>query len=115
MNTQPIVRPLPGYFVAVALLCVVCVSAFAAEPQAPSVVVRYADLNLSNPSGIDKLYQRIRTAAQLVCGETGVRSLQARAAALQCQEHAIDDAVKTVNNRILTAMHKEKASTRRLS
>jgi len=107
-----IVKPLLNCCLAAALSC----SALAAMADTPlpakSVVVRYADLNLANPEGIQTLYQRIRMAARVVCGGSESRSVQALHLASQCRERAIDDAVSKVNNRILTAMHKEKTTRR---
>jgi UrcA family protein len=118
MNTRRRnVRQLLHCCLAATLSCTACAAAFAADAQSQSesVVVRYDDLNLANPAGIEKLYQRIQAAARIVCGGTGTRSLQAKMDATRCREQAVSDAVKAVDNRILTAMHKEKASPRRLS
>jgi UrcA family protein len=38
-----------------------------ADPGAASRTVKFADLNISNPSGAHVLYMRIRAAAQVVC------------------------------------------------
>lgn len=118
MNTrQRSARHLLHCCLAATLSCAACASAFAADAQSQSesVIVRYDDLNLANAAGIDKLYRRIQAAAKSVCGGSGTRSLQAKLAATHCREQAVSDAVKAVDNRILTAMHKEKASPRRLS
>lgn len=102
---------------AVAMSCAASVGAFAADAQSrsESVVVRYDDLNLANPAGIDKLYQRIQAAARVVCGDAGTRSLREKMTATRCTEQAVSDAVKSVDNRVLTAMHKEKTPPRRVS
>jgi UrcA family protein len=34
-----------------------------------SIRVKYADLNLSGPAGIEALHQRVRAAARSVCGD----------------------------------------------
>jgi len=39
----------------------------AAESGSVSRTVKFADLNISNPSGAHELYGRIRAAAQVVC------------------------------------------------
>ncbi|HWK73295.1 MAG TPA: UrcA family protein [Povalibacter sp.] len=107
-----IVKSLLNCCVTAALSC----GALAATAGTPlpenSVVVRYDDLNLANPAGIQTLYRRIRTAAKVVCGGSESRSVQAMYLASQCRERAIDDAVGKVNNRILSAMHKEKTARR---
>lgn len=113
MNTQRhIVKPLLNCCLAAVLSCGALAATADTFPDANSVVVRYDDLNLANPAGIEKLYRRIRTAAKIVCGGSESRSLQAMQLASQCRERAIDDAVSTVNNRVLTAMHKEKTTRR---
>ena len=43
-------------------------SAFAASEDIASVKVQYADLNLSSPAGAQAMLQRIRHAANTVCG-----------------------------------------------
>jgi UrcA family protein len=42
--------------------------AFAADPEAPSRLVSYADLNLSSPAGMARLNRRIASAVEAVCG-----------------------------------------------
>lgn len=79
-----------------------------------SVTVRYDDLNLSTQSGVTHLYARISGAAKTVCSDPGGASWPLiRQQVQRCKAAAIDAAVKSVNNRILTAMH-EKQSNRRL-
>jgi UrcA family protein len=78
----------------------------------PSVKVRYGDLNLSNPEGVARLYARIRRAAGVVCGTAGGPTVDASRFRKDCRTKAIDDAVKSVNNRILTAMHQQKTTRR---
>ena len=80
---------------------------------ATSIVVRFGDLNLSNPEGAAVLYQRIQRAARRACkdpwaSDYSLPSTRTR----KCIDDAVDIAVNTVNRTTLTAMHKEK-STRR--
>jgi UrcA family protein len=53
----------------IALLAIPTLSgmAVARADEAPSVTVRYHDLNLNNPEGIANLYERIHAAAVVVC------------------------------------------------
>lgn len=44
-------------------------SAATADPSAASRTVKFADLNISNPSGAHVLYMRIRAAAQVICSD----------------------------------------------
>jgi UrcA family protein len=73
--------------------------------EAPSVTVRYYDLNLNSPEGVASLYGRIHDAALDVCK-------QAEGAALvhrvfwrewnECVAHAVANAVKDVHNEKLS-------------
>lgn len=85
-------------------------TALAADPAADgnsdtrSMTVRYADVNLTTVAGATALYQRIEGAARLVCGDSG-RSLAEQRAAKICYQNAVAEAVSTVNNPTLTAIH----------
>jgi UrcA family protein len=70
--------------------------------------VTYADLNLSNPAAIERLYRRIVSAAHDVC-ESGDQSLEARILAATCTHQAINHAVAAVNQPALTALHDQKS------
>jgi UrcA family protein len=77
-----------------------------------SVKVRYGDLNLSNPEGVARLYARIRRAAGVVCGMAGGPTVGISRSRNTCRTNAIDNAVRSVDNRILTAMHQQKTTRR---
>ena len=52
----------------------------AADDSEPmKTTVRYADLNLANPQGVEQLYQRIVSAARQVCSAADGRTLQEKA------------------------------------
>lgn len=80
---------------------------FAAVPDdtAPSVTVRFDDLNLDTTTGVDALYQRISHAARLVCPEADSRDLPGFAASERCRADAVSRAVQAVNNPKLAMMH----------
>jgi UrcA family protein len=81
--------------------------------EAPTITVKYGDLNLSNPKGVATLYGRIERAATVVCGASpSPAPLGFKRAREQCRTEAIANAIKAVNIDVLTAMHKEKASRR---
>ena len=81
-------------------------TAQAAVPQdLPTAVVRYADLDLSHPAGVDRLYVRLRQAASLVCNPSDTQGVRAQVSYRACAERALDDAVATVNDPNLTALH----------
>jgi UrcA family protein len=86
---------------------VASVTAFAgtAAFDAPSVSVRYDDLNLSTTAGVNKLYHRISAAAREVCPDVYSRDPNVVIAAQHCQAAAIARAVSEVNNPSLAMLH----------
>lgn len=86
---------------------VASVASFAATPgvDAPSVSVRYDDLNLSTTAGVDTLYRRISAAARDVCPDIYSRDTHTVLAAQRCQAAAISRAVSQVNNPSLAMLH----------
>ena len=80
-------------------------AAAAVDEAAPSVTVRYHDLNLNTPAGAASLYARIRRAANEVCHPLESRDLERKQYWDECFNHAVADAVKQVHNRTLSAYH----------
>ena len=79
--------------------CLIVGTAHAASSAgAPSVTVRYGDLNLSSEQGANALYARVAYAARQVCGRNGLdaRDLAAFAAERACESQAISQAVHDV-------------------
>jgi UrcA family protein len=76
----------------------------------PSVIVKFADLNLSNPEGATALYRRINAAARDVCKSYDIRSGSVRLAgsADPCVRKAIADAVTKVGHPGLFAIYNAK-------
>jgi UrcA family protein len=74
------------------------------------VVVRYGDLNVSNPQGAAELYSRIATAAREVCGgfDFDDHRLEARARTEACVRKAISGAVIDVRRPELFAIYNAK-------
>lgn len=72
---------------------------------APSVTVRYHDLNLGSPEGVASLYGRIRGSAAAVCRSLESRELTRKALWNDCVSHAVANAVNAVHNRPLSAYH----------
>jgi UrcA family protein len=96
--------------IAMASVAAICVAsatmgAHADELDAPTRTVHYADLNLNTPAGVSALYQRIRYAAEEVCGDAKWRGLAEAAAAKACVAHAVDVGVHSVNNVNLTSQY----------
>jgi UrcA family protein len=79
--------------------------------EAPSVTVRYYDLNLNSPEGIASLYRRIHGAAVDVCesseGPQVVNRIFWRGWN-KCVAQAVENAVNTVHNDKLSAYYGER-------
>jgi UrcA family protein len=87
---------------------IVAVSTAARAAEIPQVHVRYADLNVSSPAGAAVLYQRIRVAANQVCGTPDQRDLSRLEQAKACTDKAIANAVAAVGNDMLTDLYQAK-------
>lgn len=80
------------------------------ESEAPQAVVKFGDLNLSNPQGAAALYSRITLAAYEVCKSFDIdsRNLGSRARVDACVHKAIADAVTKVDRAELFAVYSAK-------
>jgi len=76
-----------------------------AVKNAPEFTVRYADLNLNTQAGISVLYNRIRNAAEQVCGNVDANRLEEARQNKACVAHAVQVSVQSVNNAKLTNEH----------
>ena len=74
------------------------------------VVVKFGDLNLSNPRGAATLYGRISAAAREVCDASDFQSrdLGTRSAVDSCMQKALGDAVTKVGRSELFAIYNAK-------
>ena len=72
----------------------------------PSVTVRYADLNLNTPAGVETLYSRLRTASRALCNVDERRSLVEVMAAKSCYRQVLATAVNDANLPTLTTLHR---------
>jgi UrcA family protein len=81
----------------------------AALADAPTIKVRYADLNLATEQGSLALYDRIVAAAQQVCVPEDIRDLRAVAAARSCRAQAIALAVRDVHSPMLASVYAAQA------
>jgi UrcA family protein len=71
-----------------------------------SRVVEYSDLNLTTQSGIERLYRRIGSAADAVCGvDSGVKTLHERFSSRACARAAVTRAVSQIDLPQLNALH----------
>lgn len=76
--------------------------------EGSSTVVKFGDLNLQNPAGVEALYRRIQGAANRVCGDARDIKVLNDIARRECVETAVAKAVRDVNNRNLTALYVRK-------
>lgn len=70
-----------------------------------TLTVQYADLNLANPQGVERLYDRIVGAAHEVCSDPDSKSLGVWFQTRSCTKQAIERAVATIHSSALTALH----------
>lgn len=112
-TTQPLLTPwnarralVPSLAVC---LCLVVPAAWAADATPRSSVVQFADLNLTHPEGVQRLYQRISWAAELVCRDAAGRRLDEKGRFRVCVRQSIDHAVAAVGDPALAAFHEAKA------
>jgi UrcA family protein len=91
-------------------------SSFAALPAAADsfeplqVAVKFADLDVSHPTGAAVLYSRIKAAAAIVCSPLEGIALSAQTRLHACVKRAIVDAVTEVNQPALTAVYGKTSS-----
>jgi UrcA family protein len=105
MNTKQILIAAAALFAASQMSAPVALSATVTENDAPKIVVRYGDLNLSTPDGAATLLRRIDAAARQVCPDAYARDLRVKALARECRRTATANAVEQVHNLRLSAAH----------
>lgn len=71
-----------------------------------SKIVNYSDLNLSNPTGISRLYSRLQSASRDVCAPLDERGSQIKFQA--CQKDAMQKAVADISVPALTSYYNAK-------
>lgn len=67
-----------------------------ADVRLPARTVHYADLNLNTRAGADKFHQRIRGAAEQVCGDVWSRQLAEAMTARACVDRAVAAGTRAV-------------------
>jgi UrcA family protein len=72
-----------------------------------SITVKFADLNLQTPSGVEALYKRIHSAATQVC-YSGGRNLSNLTSDRTCAAAAETQAIEKVKNAALSAFYQRK-------
>lgn len=103
----------------VAALCLssAAIGAYADETgnDVPTVTVRYSDLDLGTQAGATALYNRIRRAAEQVCGDPSSRQLAEVAAVRACVDRAISSSVRSVNDARLTNVYDSRIGVKTIS
>jgi len=90
-----------------------CQAAHAAPPQGvPTVVVHFADLNLSRSEGAAVLYQRLKGAAETVCAPLDDRDVVRHMSHKACVHSAISTAVAKIDQPAMTAYYAAKTNGR---
>jgi UrcA family protein len=71
-----------------------------------STVVRYGDLNLSQPGDVARLYARLKDASEKVCYVSDdYHNLRLKQVQADCMQGALNRAVERVNEPKLTQLH----------
>ncbi len=100
-----------GALLATALL-LAAGSAGAADRTATSadIAVKFSQVQLNNEADAEQLYKKLRSAAKSVCDDNagGHRTLEVRNRAEKCVNQVLADAVKKIDQPLLTALHESK-------
>ena len=99
-------RVVLAFSAAMLLACEVAASAYADDQVVRSQTVKFQDLNVDTPAGVEALYGRIHAAAQRVCSETGDPIQQIAAAS--CAKKAEANAIGNLGLIQLTAYYRMK-------
>jgi UrcA family protein len=90
--------------------------AYAGETDdVPTRTVRYADLDLNTQKGATVLYNRIRQAAEQVCGYEGSQRIAIAAPVKACVATAVAASVHAKNNARLTGVYDSRNGVKALS
>ena len=100
-------RTIRGYAMAISLACVLAAFNAYAGDAARTETVKFVDLNLDTPAGVEALYGRIHAAAWRVCRQPGGEL----AAVKGCMTKAESQAIGKLNNSLLTAFYQKKTGS----
>jgi UrcA family protein len=82
-----------------------------ADPATSSLTVRIADLNLNQPRDIARLYTRISSAADKMCGPRSVGGFNLTSSDyLSCYSDAVAQAVAHLDRPAVTAYYRERSA-----
>lgn len=81
------------------------------SPTRNGIVVRYAASELATSEATEHLYANLKIAAREVCGDgPTLRSLTERIQEQRCYEQVLANAVRKINQPVLTSLHEAKSS-----
>jgi UrcA family protein len=100
-------RTIRGYATVLTLACVFAAFNVHADDDARSETVKFVDLNLDTPAGVETLYGRIHAAAARVCQQPAGELAAVRG----CIKKAETEAIGKVNNPLLTAFYQKKTGS----
>jgi UrcA family protein len=106
-NVKTVNRLILAYAAAMWLACGLVASNAHAGDEASSETVKFADLNLSSPEGVEALYGRIHAAARRVCAQPAGE----QAGTGRCMKKAESEAINKVNVPLLTAFYQKKTGS----
>ena len=106
-NVKTINRPILAYAAAMWLACGLVASNAHAGDEVRSETVKFADLNLSSPEGVEALYGRIHAAARRVCDQPAGEQAGIRA----CMTKAESEAIGKVNVPLLTGFYQKRTGS----
>jgi UrcA family protein len=84
----------------------------APSQDAPSVIVHFADLDLTHGDGVAVLYRRLKGAAETVCALQDGRDLWSQMRFKICWQSALGAAVTGVDRPALTAYYRAQFKSR---
>jgi UrcA family protein len=106
-NVKTINRPILAYAAAMWLACGLVASNAHAGDEARSETVKFADLDLSSPAGVEALYGRIHAAARRVCDQPPGE----QAGVSRCMKKTESATIGKVNVPLLTAFYQKKTGS----
>jgi len=77
----------------------------ATQDETPSVVVKYADQDLTTQKGLNELYHKLVRASRQVCPDMSTLDLSRERKVLECRDQAVARAIRQINNPQLAAMY----------
>ncbi len=90
------------------LMVLAVAAAKAPAAELGDVTVRYADLDVGTAKGAERLYARIKSAAQQVCPGEESQDLSRHMASLRCQKIVVAHSVAAVRSPQLAAVYADR-------